>query len=526
MEKNQLAFTPNWSIDDRKLVFTIMTEKGKSIAVIDLASGKIRTYLPFGYTEISGPAYYHNEHIIFAADFSGIQNLYAIDTSTYRIYQVSSSMFSSSDPSFTADMKTMVYSDYCSDGMMIAETKMDPPSWIPLEKVKNRNIRLYDSLLVQEKNNIQDSVIQRKIYKMYWGGKPGTGNDSIKGTIHSIRKYSKILSLFNPHSWAPVAFDVNNLTLHPGVMVLSQNTLSTTIASAGYDYDLNEMTGKFFANLSYQGLYPVFDFNFSIGNRAAYALLEPSNELVRFMWQELNFGASISIPWNFSFGKFYRFLTPSIGTTLINVKHLASTPENFTTGLIQSMDYGLSYSQYFRSVPKDIYPKWGQTIHFTYRNTPITSNSLGQIIGGDLTLYFPGIVRHHSFWMYGGYQNRLKTGNTNYEFADLINLPRGYSGVNDNSVYSLMFNYSLPLFYPDWSVTSLFYFKRFKLNLFFDYGEGFNKNNTNYYRSTGGELTADLHILRFLYPFELGVRTIYLPDSQSWQFEFLYAVRY
>jgi hypothetical protein len=89
--------------------------------------------------------------------------------------------------------------------------------------------------------------------------------------------------------------------------------------------------------------------------------------------------------------------------------------------------------------------------------------------------------------------------------------------------------YRLPLCYPDWSLGSLAYFKRIKGGVFYDYAtnniSSTSSANTNVYRSTGLELRSDMQILRFIAPFDLGVRTIYTPDlSSHFIFQFLFAI--
>jgi hypothetical protein len=293
--------------------------------------------------------------------------------------------------------------------------------------------------------------------------------------------------------------------------------------SAGWEYNTNESTGKVFANLSYQGLYPVFNLGFDIGNRAAYYLIA-RNEPVRFTWQEMNFKLHTSIPWNFSRGKYYRYLTPSIGTTMIDITHNASTPSRLTKGLIMTIDYQLSASQYLRSSAKDMFPRIGQTLDLNFRNTPFAGNQMGDICAVQTNLYFPGIFKHQGIWAYGAYQSYHRRNDTFYTYASIINFPRGYTGVMDEQVISVALNYKLPLFYPDLSLGSLVYFKRFKLNLFFDWAQGWTGKLVNIYQSTGAELTTDLHMLRFLYPFDLGVRAVFFPEDSSWGWELLYAI--
>jgi Tol biopolymer transport system component len=521
--KNALALTPNWSPDGETLVFTILNEKGKSLAGLNILSGKIRYYLPFSFTGISGPVFFHSSHIVYAADYSGIENIYAVDTGTEKIYQVTSSRFYSNNPDFTRDRRDMIYSDYSSDGLRVVEARIDTTRWIPLEKITDTSIKLYASLVQQEQANIQDSIRDRRIYKMYESDSCDLVKDTIKGKVYASKRYNKVLHLFNPHSWEPATFDADNLTLKPGVSVLSQNVLSSMFASAGWEYNTNEATGKVFANLSYQGLYPVFDLGFDIGNRAAYYLIA-KNETVRFTWQEMNFKLHASIPWNFSRGKYYRYLTPSIGTTMIGITHNAFTPSRLTKGLITTIDYQLSASQYLRSSAKDMFPRMGQTLDLNFRSTPFAGNQMGDIFAVQTNLYFPGFFKHQGIWAYGAYQSYNRRNDTFYTYASIINFPRGYTGVMDEQVMSVTLNYKLPLFYPDLSLGSLVYFKRFKLNLFFDWAQGWTGKQVNIYQSTGAELTTDLHLLRFLYPFDLGVRAVFFPEDSSWGWELLYAI--
>ncbi len=520
------AITPNWSMDGNQILFTLQTEKGQTISILNLRTGLVKNLLPFGYNEFSGPSFFFKQYIIYSIDLAGTENLFAFDTISGKQYQVTTGRFASADPDFSLDKSMMIYSDYTSDGVMVAEIPIDTTTWIPFEKVRDHSVKLYEVLAKQENTDIQDSILHYGIYKMNQTDEYDLVKDSIKGRIFPSEKYSKFTHLFNPHSWAPLSFDVNNLNVHPGISALSQNVMSTTFAGAGYEYDINEQTGKFYANLSYQGWYPVLDFGFEIGNRAGYARYQGINELIRFTWQETNLKAHISIPWNFSHGKFYRYLTPYFGTTLINIRHLSSTPSQFTQGFIPTLDYRIYAIQYLKSTQKDLYPKWGQSLELNYRHTPFSENDMGSVFSAEVNFYFPGIFRHHGLWCYGGYQQRNEGDTLNYSFSNLISYPRGYTGAYDDHLLSLSFNYKFPLFYPDFSLGSVFYFKRFKLNLFYDWAQGQDKKVINIYETCGGELTADLHILRFIYPFELGVRSMFFPLSSSWGWEFLYSVSF
>jgi hypothetical protein len=107
--------------------------------------------------------------------------------------------------------------------------------------------------------------------------------------------------------------------------------------------------------------------------------------------------------------------------------------------------------------------------------------------------------------------------------------------MENNKLYSFAADYMTPLSYPDLSLGKLFYFKRIKSSLFYDYAflsvPIVDKNHVivpNQYQMTmnslGLELTSDLHVLRFFAPVEMGFRTIYRPEFQDFQFNLLLSV--
>ncbi|MDP3432049.1 MAG: hypothetical protein Q8T04_03655, partial [Bacteroidota bacterium] len=125
--------------------------------------------------------------------------------------------------------------------------------------------------------------------------------------------------------------------------------------------------------------------------------------------------------------------------------------------------------------------------------------------------------------------------NQNHNFSNFVKFPRGFQGFQNNKMYSLAVDYRIPLAYPDISFGRLAYLKRIKTSLFYDYAwlsvPVLDKNKKiipNHYQlemnSLGMELTSDMNILRFFAPIDIGVRSIYLPDSESFRFELLFSI--
>ena len=76
------------------------------------------------------------------------------------------------------------------------------------------------------------------------------------------------------------------------------------------------------------------------------------------------------------------------------------------------------------------------------------------------------------------------------------------------------------------------YIKRIALRLFFDQAWAMvpvHNQNSEFrisFGSAGGELTTEGNILRLLVPAKIGIRTSYLMDQKSINYEFLFSVNF
>jgi len=177
-----------------------------------------------------------------------------------------------------------------------------------------------------------------------------------------------------------------------------------------------------------------------------------------------------------------------------------------------------------------VQPRWEQAVSFEYKNTPFGGTNFGSEYNAELLLLFPGLIKHHSFSILCGYQAKAPG---NWAFPDMLTYPRGYdknseyeNKLNNNNLESISANYALPLFYPDFRIGSLFYFQRFRANLFYDYAIGKTYGVTTQYQSTGVELTTDMNIVRFIFPISPGVRASYIPSLNKTIFEFLISINF
>jgi len=494
--QNAFPLTPVWAGDDNILT-VLVSEEGKVLAKIHAETEECTYLTDWTYDDISQPTFYA-PYVYFTASWSGISNIYRIHEEEGNIEKVSSSRFGAIDPVMSADGNTLFFADYTSDGYRIVEHELEYYETVPLNFVRDRSIGLYETLDEQEKvvpalSDIPDSEAPSK-------------------------KYSKIANLFNFHSWAPLDINASTYTVNPGVSIMSQNLLSSSFFSAGYQYDVNEQAGKVYGSYSYQGWYPIIDVYADYGLRRQLVSHPVDTEIT---WNETNIKAGLRLPLVLSRGKYYAGITPSAYINQILRKVRPGNILDFADPNLTSAQYAIQMYRQIKRSTRDIYPKWGQSLDAYYYDTPFESPGYSSLFAAITSLYFPGIVRHQGLNLYGGYQYRLIG---DYKFGDIVSYPRGITGKQDEQLYSFRGTYSFPIAYPDWSIGPVVYMKRIRASLFYDYAVGVNPGSDNYYNSMGVDLITEVHLLRFLAPFEFGVRSIYLPDDNAVAWQFLFGI--
>ena len=177
------------------------------------------------------------------------------------------------------------------------------------------------------------------------------------------------------------------------------------------------------------------------------------------------------------------------------------------TELLSLKAHSFNYQLYFYNLRatsyRDMQSRWGQVFNFNYMSSPFDLGQLGKLASGETWLFFPGIIKNHGIQLYGGYQ--LKEYG-DYNYTDRLIYPYGYQRVDNTQMMSAQANYKFPLLYPDLNIFELMYIKRIKSTVFYQYSVFEYNNVQTDLTSTGIDLTADMHIFRFVFPVEIGVR--------------------
>ncbi|MEI6576012.1 MAG: hypothetical protein WCO63_07545 [Bacteroidota bacterium] len=495
--KKDFYMIPSISKDGSMIAVVTFNKDGKSIKLIRVQDGQERCIAGPTFDEISNPRWFRN-YIVYNAAMSGVDNIYAADTATQKKYQVTSASYGAYQPDFSENLELMAYSQFTADGFELVETKIDPNRWIPVDSISYQGISLYKSYLQQE-----DGILDR---------------EHTPTAAYEIKPYRKALHLLSPHSWAPASFSLGEHGIQPGISFASQNMLSTSILNAGYAYMPHEKSGYFFVGYTYSGFYPVFDLNVITSNREVFVPENTHNRTIK--WRENSSSLGVRLPLISTSGSFLQKWELSLSWNHLQLRDYPEITNN------QSPNFNVirpsfSFSNLRKSCLRDMATAWGQTLNLNYYLS--TDNKIIGEISGNADLYFPGLLKHHSIKISF---DALKREHGSYPFKENVRFPRGYLSYYHDQYWRTGADYKFPFLYPDLSLGSILYLKRLKLDIFYDYAEGNNEQNTKTYRSFGYELNSDLHLLGFFIPIDVGFRHSYLPREKESHFDILLSISF
>jgi hypothetical protein len=513
--EGSLYVTPIWT-NNEEIVVSEVRNGAKRIKEINVKSKNEAVLLDFTHEQISYAMRY-GQYLYYVSGVSGIDNIYARDTNSGLDYQVTSSKYGAYNPVISADGTVMYYNNFTVLGNDVVKINLNPASWTPTEHLKETDIHFYQPMVAMEGN----AEVLKSIPRVQYEEK---------------RYHKKILKL---HSWGPYISDSPN-ELEAGLY--STNVLSTTDVFAGFRVD-TDANFKWIGRVSYQSLYPIIDVEANFEYRNASIYYEDTTGAIltdRQTWNETGVKAGLRIPWLLTRNKFHTNLVMQNYFGLTAVRNYRSetfdqsrlTFGSLNNGNLLSNEFRMTFSSFMKRSKRDIQSRFGSVFIVESFSTPYGGDFAGGLLALKTQLYFPGLMRHHSFNVFAGYQhNNITLDNNNYWFTNRMPYPRGVRGSTFEDFYTVRGNYDLPLLYPDLSIGPWLYFQRVKAKLFFDYGfgktdvinndRGFRLTDSQNYYSTGVDLTFDFNFMRALPLLELGVRYAYLPDLGELRIEFL-----
>jgi hypothetical protein len=514
--ENAFFLHPRWYADGRSVVVVALKNGQKTLRRINTQTGLARDLLPPANENISHPQPV-GKFVLYNSPRSGIDNIYAVDTASSQSFQVTSRPVGTYHAAVSPDGKRLAFQDFTADGFRVVEMPMNPAIWLPAETVRDNEIRYFGPLLAANKATTPGLLLSDTLSKT---------------TDYQVRRYSRLGHALNLYGWGPT-INSSGQTLTVGIQ--SQDILSTTQATVGYTYYQAENVGNVFATVSYQGLYPIIDVSVARGQRKTSVYLDerlPLDSLTTDRWNYNQLTAGLRVPFNLTRSKYSQNLTVSAYYNYLQVSGFdiprLSLTEVGDAGTLQAMSYNLSYAALLKQSKRDVAPRWGLTLAASGRQTLPGGMLSGQLWAVQGGLFLPGIGRHHSLRLRGGIQTQPAIGATAtanvYQFATPLFYPRGQSYLSQDNLRTASIEYKLPLFDAHWSLGRWLYVQRVKLTGFYDLADGSSERPvrdvygrlrgfatvSRRYESVGADLSFVFNVLRLRYPFEVGVRTIYI----------------
>jgi hypothetical protein len=508
---------PAWMERDSALVVLVSVDSGKSLYSYSLQSGKWIRLFDAGMDDISYPVV-KGSQIFFSGTFSGIDNIFCYQMEDEQVYQLTSARFGAFQPQLSFDGLSLLYSNYTSAGYGVAGLSLDKALWKPLEEARDHREQIdYDQ--TPEEKDIAALLL---------------ASDSLE---FDTRRYRKLPHLFNIHSWLPLYFDYLNpelsldleqLPVHPGISLISQNKLSTAVSQLGYEYRGGDHL--FHSGVQLKGRYPVLNIYMDYGGEPDVQLFAEGDSAVSNK-RALNFTAQTYIPLRINTGKFLSLIQPGI-----DYRYRRDIQYNESLGHYQQgvhyLYYRLYATSYLRKGVKEILPRIGFTLNGGYYHAPFDNQVFGSLAMGGLSIYLPGLLKHQTIKLSAYYQKQFPLDETRPAFMNLINMPRGLRGIYGEVLTKYSADYVFPIIYPDLEIGALLYLKRIRGALWTDHLLGSNVivqdpnphfENKNF-ATYGIDLVFDMNFLRISFPLSLGGRFSYEPASGTLVFESIYAI--
>jgi len=504
---NSYLQRPQWSAGGEKVTVINLTEAGEGILSYSLTNKDWDTLVNPGIDDLQS-TFLSNDSLFFISSQSGTDNIF-LRTPDGNISGLTRSRFGANDLSVTG--KRIVFSDYSSTGNSIC-TSLIEPSPLTIKEVTTSPDRFLDRI------EIKQPVSADTIVKDY-----------------TPVPYRKWQHLFRFHSWMPFYADLEEIksdpaSIRPGLMILTQNSLSTLISSIGYEYT-SDKKHVIHSKVTWKGLFPVLESQLDYGDNA---LVYKSGESVTDpadIKPGVTFTNSLSFPFHFTSGNFYEnlylYATSEYQNRYVYVK--ATAPD------VSAYDYGqtiltgrIYFSNYSRTTFRDIYPRWAQTFDLNYTFAPFDKEIYGTGTSLKTAFYFPGFLPDNGIKIRA--EKEVQNPST-YLYGNRVSYPRGYNNIVSRELSFLSADYVMPLIYPDLSIGSLLYLKRIRGGVFYDYAEGTGNyyldkvasgNRNEYYHdykenfsSSGFSLLADFHIMRIPYMISGGFQAAWKDMSQK-----------
>lgn len=465
-----------WVSPDMLAVSTV-SEGGASIYTIE--GGSLKILVKPRPVTIGRMASYDGL-VEFHSDHGGADEIYSVNPETGFVNQTTSTRYGASDPFYVGD--ALMFTTHTVDGRLLWRAEGGY-----LKRVNWNDIHRYP---------VADALSAQELALGASTADPDTVSFS------APKRYRKFPNIFNIHSWIlplyvdtdainDISFNIIDNIGNLGATAILQNVLGTAVGTIGYSWASAPEGGRRHAGhfkLTYSGLFPVFELEAHLGQRAAvqylrstYTAEDFNEQTVGYIYRDKPaFTASLStyVPLNFSSGGWSRGLVPSfsyyVSNDLYDKSEVLYTIDDcfglkskarlngYNEGLnvpMQIMTASIRGYATAGKAPAADYPRWGGGFEAGWRGrtgiTDLYSSALYAYAYG----YFPGFTRTQGLKLTAMYQH-LFDGTAVFRENSVNTVPRGLTGTSvalsmmsmgdyTTNQLKLTADYSIPLWFGD-----------------------------------------------------------------------------
>ena len=440
-------------------------------------SGSIMRLTPPSYHVIGFPNV-QNDKVYFTASFDGNDQLFMLQLSDHKIFQVTNSV--TGNYFVSASGNGLLYSNFTADGYQLRKIELDK---VALKEVNTSSFQLpANNYSIAKESDFKTSLLNN------------IGNRSFPAT-----KYKKGTKLLNFHSWRPYYEDpIFTYTLY------GQNILNTLQTELYYLYNQDENTNAVGLTTTYGALFPYL----SAGAEYTFKRIDTLNNLTR-QWNQLDTRVGLNFPLNFSGGRFFRNLNFGSSYVFRFEYNTGPTKDLFAENNFSYLSHFINYSQQVQMAKQHINPRLGISLSLQYRDA-ISKYESYQLFGSG-HVYLPGFISNHSIVLDGAFQQR---DTLRILFGNRFPYSRGYNEAYLSRMWKLGANYHFPIWVPDWGFANILYIQRIRANAFYDFTKVYSRDKSvsANQRSAGMEFYFDTNWWN-QYPLTFGFRISHRLDD-------------
>lgn len=479
---------PQYNASGTQIIAIAVSGKGTNLVQIDLKKQSVNTLLEWSNIQFERPVF-DGEDIIFKANYANKDDLFRWRAG--MITQLTNSRFGAFNPTIYKD--SLLYNDYTPMGYQVNQQAL---SQLQSHPVLPQDIEaLYPS---QQTIKSHHQPV----------------NDTSTSGRYAIKDYNTLKNSINFHSLTLSGNDFESFdNLKPGIFWLSNDLLNTTYLKLGYEYDTDIRKDSYSASITYQKYHPKLTLSYT--DRGQVGAAQSSNSsTITFDWRERVTALDISLPFSKYRGNTIYSYGVNFGTSYLKRYNVSLEKlQNFNYEIAFPLNYQIYLNKNTRKANMDITPRWGQNFSFTFRHLPFEDNLTGTSWSIRTNFYFPGIALNHGLQI--RYAMQSNTGR--YKYTQDIPLVEGFSFLPYQTIKNtLLFDYRLPISYPDLSIGQLAYIKRIRARLSANYQNIHHTTLTPKSNSLG--LDVDFNLFKYTLPlFTASIKGTYIHDSKAKQ---------